>query len=577
MMRNSLLWMKKIEKLKVDLTTSLDEHFAELRDLLTIGKEPRRDTLSPPIIVNRPLPTEREFKPKVDIPEFTGILEPEVCLEWISTLDNVFVYQNMSEDHKVSWVATRLRAYKDTSEGTLTYADKGLPMLMVHVSSIVEYTRDNGSSFSLISRRMVDILGLTTMVHRRPRKVHSFRVGDFEKLAETVRVGVHMGYFSDYVICHGRRVFTLCNQPMRKMASYQILLAKAGKDAYLPPHRCNDWRSKKTFNSSESSSSSGGPLPNDCLNLKKEVSRDMTSSKTRQSGTSGSKMPSAMEVATRSSWRRRSKKADEESEKRHERPVPLRALGKCTMMRLIEVCGRSLRKVLVFRSIFMKVLLHFPPRFEGIFEMVHSAQVPSGGKTYVVAAFPSERLGMGAFRIALESIFNRIHSKALEYTSLGKPNPFVFKNAEAVLRELHLSTHHRGNLGNDGHGRRQTFKTLYMIGDNPSVDVKGARQAGHPWFSILTRTGVFKGKENHDEFPADLEFPHKESLTFEGREKYNPQILCEGAFCKEVENGLFLVSMHHASCFTASVCDNVTSVVRLSVVKVHPHMRDHIK
>ncbi|PRQ32410.1 putative HAD-like domain-containing protein [Rosa chinensis] len=28
--------------------------------------------------------------------------------------------------------------------------------------------------------------------------------------------------------------------------------------------------------------------------------------------------------------------------------------------------------------------------------------------------------------------------------------------------------------------------------------------AGHPWFSILTRTGVFKGKENHDEFPADL-------------------------------------------------------------------------
>lgn len=29
-------------------------------------------------------------------------------------------------------------------------------------------------------------------------------------------------------------------------------------------------------------------------------------------------------------------------------------------------------------------------------------------------------------------------------------------------------------------------------------------QAGSPWFSILTRTGVFKGKENHDEYPADL-------------------------------------------------------------------------
>lgn len=29
-------------------------------------------------------------------------------------------------------------------------------------------------------------------------------------------------------------------------------------------------------------------------------------------------------------------------------------------------------------------------------------------------------------------------------------------------------------------------------------------QAGRPWFSILTRTGVFKGKENSSEFPADL-------------------------------------------------------------------------
>ncbi|CAN1220843.1 hypothetical protein LINGRAPRIM_LOCUS76 [Linum grandiflorum] len=57
-----------------------------------------------------------------------------------------------------------------------------------------------------------------------------------------------------------------------------------------------------------------------------------------------------------------------------------------------------------------------------------------------------------------------------------------------------------------------------MIGDNPAVDIKGAQQvllhktmicsltflAGHPWFSILTRTGVFKGTGNHDKFPVDL-------------------------------------------------------------------------
>lgn len=41
-----------------------------------------------------------------------------------------------------------------------------------------------------------------------------------------------------------------------------------------------------------------------------------------------------------------------------------------------------------------------------------------------------------------------------------------------------------------------------------------AFQTGHPWFSILTRTGVFKGKENHDKFPADLVIPFFLSISF---------------------------------------------------------------
>ncbi|KAL0322413.1 UNVERIFIED_CONTAM: hypothetical protein Scaly_2537700 [Sesamum calycinum] len=85
------------------------------------------------------------------------------------------------------------------------------------------------------------------------------------------------------------------------------------------------------------------------------------------------------------------------------------------------------------------------------------------------AAFPSERLGMGAFRIALESVFNRIHDKPLEYTSFGKPNPFVFSNAERILRHL-------------------------LQFSSP----------GYPWFSILTRTGVFRQRENHTQYPADM-------------------------------------------------------------------------
>lgn len=39
-----------------------------------------------------------------------------------------------------------------------------------------------------------------------------------------------------------------------------------------------------------------------------------------------------------------------------------------------------------------------------------------------------------------------------------------------------------------------------MIGDNPSVDIKGANESG--FVSVLVKTGVFQGKENDLENPA---------------------------------------------------------------------------
>ncbi|KAI3411356.1 ADH_N domain-containing protein [Psidium guajava] len=120
------------------------------------------------------------------------------------------------------------------------------------------------------------------------------------------------------------------------------------------------------------------------------------------------------------------------------------------------------------------------------------------------ATFPAERLGMGAFRIAMEAIYNRIHPIPLVYTSYGKPNPFVYGNAETVLMNLMPSLLSNLDVENPTNSGIRCFKTLYMIGDNPKIDIRGARQAGDPWFSILTRTGVFKGKDNHAEFPADL-------------------------------------------------------------------------
>ncbi|KAJ8557116.1 hypothetical protein K7X08_002741 [Anisodus acutangulus] len=84
----------------------------------------------------------------------------------------------------------------------------------------------------------------------------------------------------------------------------------------------------------------------------------------------------------------------------------------------------------------------------------------------------------------------------------GKENPFVFQNAGALLRNLQVSC--QSDDFSDSGDAVHVFRTLYMIGGNPFVDIKGAQQAGHPWFSILIRTGVFKDRGNHAEFPADL-------------------------------------------------------------------------
>ncbi|XBI70952.1 hypothetical protein VPH35_065306 [Triticum aestivum] len=118
------------------------------------------------------------------------------------------------------------------------------------------------------------------------------------------------------------------------------------------------------------------------------------------------------------------------------------------------------------------------------------------------AAFPSERLGMGAFRIALESIFNQVNDVPLKYTSYGKPNPFVFKNAANILEKIVMDMYPNSQPRNEVQDHQ--FSTIYMIGDNPKVDINGVLKAGPPWSSVLTRTGVFRGNDNDPKFPADL-------------------------------------------------------------------------
>ncbi|KAK4366544.1 hypothetical protein RND71_014424 [Anisodus tanguticus] len=58
----------------------------------------------------------------------------------------------------------------------------------------------------------------------------------------------------------------------------------------------------------------------------------------------------------------------------------------------------------------------------------------------------------------------------LEY----QPDPFVFQNAGALLRNLQVSC--QSDDFSDSGDAVHVFRTLYMIGGNPFVDIKGAQQ-----------------------------------------------------------------------------------------------------
>jgi len=48
----------------------------------------------------------------------------------------------------------------------------------------------------------------------------------------------------------------------------------------------------------------------------------------------------------------------------------------------------------------------------------------------------------------------------------------------------------------------EQLKTIYCIGDNPESDIKGANNSGDQYYSILVRTGCWKGGENDTKYPA---------------------------------------------------------------------------
>ncbi|KAF9611876.1 hypothetical protein IFM89_036659 [Coptis chinensis] len=131
---------------------------------------------------------------------------------------------------------TNDEAYIDTYEGILTPTDTGFPMLLAHVSPIHESAR--GNVFRQNATLYNPLASKTCPAHvvlasKTSKKVHPFKVGDFEELAEIVRVGVRMGDFSDYVLCHvyGTRDANRANRNLLHANGFSV-----SEDLHFPIH-----------------------------------------------------------------------------------------------------------------------------------------------------------------------------------------------------------------------------------------------------------------------------------------------------------------------------------------------------
>lgn len=112
------------------------------------------------------------------------------------------------------------------------------------------------------------------------------------------------------------------------------------------------------------------------------------------------------------------------------------------------------------------------------------------------AAYHLPRLGQGGFREALEGVWAAVtggpaKGVELQKTVIGKPYQGTYEFAERQLLRNRMRFFGADDLG--------PLKTVYMVGDNPESDIRGANsyrsRHGSNWHSILVRTGVYNGGE----------------------------------------------------------------------------------
>lgn len=90
-------------------------------------------------------------------------------------------------------------------------------------------------------------------------------------------------------------------------------------------------------------------------------------------------------------------------------------------------------------------------------------------------AHPVPRFAQGAFTDTLSFLFHRLTGQQLRVTQYGKPHAVTFDFAWDTLARQ---------------GKGAAPSRVFMIGDNPRADVRGANAAGDAWSSVLVCSGV---------------------------------------------------------------------------------------
>lgn len=120
------------------------------------------------------------------------------------------------------------------------------------------------------------------------------------------------------------------------------------------------------------------------------------------------------------------------------------------------------------------------------------------------ADYHLSRLGSGGFREALDGVWRALTKPSqnehftpepeLYKTIIGKPFEPTYSFAEKrLLRHRHALFGARAD--------HAPLKRVYMVGDNPESDIRGATTYKSPygieWIGLLTRTGVYKDRPGH--------------------------------------------------------------------------------